>query len=611
MASVTWADETNSPVTPPAAAAPEASAPAVATPPATTPAPPAPDAQPPAAPAPPPPPPTPGPGFQAPAPPLVPFGIGADAHTGHDLAASQKWIPQMAAIGITVIRTPSVGWGGIEPADGQWKWDNLDAQMDYLTSQHFIYGGLLLGNPKWNVNHEKGIPSDNIEGWSKYVTELVKHCDGKIKYWEIWNEPPNGVGKDKTPADYAKLVVAAYDAAKAVDPHCLIGLAAKSVHVNYLDQVIQAGAKDHFDYIVLHPYEVLGTATRVPGAESVFMHIAPTVHKMLAEQDPARANAPIWLTELGYDAKKGANLQADALVKAYTMGIAQGIDCISWFEGMDGDSGPMGLLMANGTPRPSYTALGQMVQRIGQHPTYLGWVLLNDKDYGFVFKGTKSNVLVTWAMVGTTDTVDFGQPVSIVDPQTGNTTQAATTTLTEAPVIVDGAPDKIVTMAQANLTKPFPWGGDYTDAKSVSITYGTTNVEKGLHTHSGAAVAADVILYGGGARAGNVPGGNVFMVDPNFLSYTSTPIEITAVVRRDAANDPAQLELTYESGTYDTKWNTADKKAAPYVIPDNTDWHKATWRIDDARFVSMYGFNFRLNSGNYAIQSVTVTKVGP
>jgi len=333
------------------------------------------------------------------------------------------------------------------------------------------------------------------------------------------------------------------------------------------------------------------------------------VRKMLAARDPARVNAPIWLTELGYDARKSAPNQAYALVKAYTMGIAQGINCISWFEGMDGDSGPMGLLMGNGTPRPSYTALGQMVQRIGQHPTYLGWVLLNDKDYGFVFKGTQSNVLVTWAEKGTTDNVDFGQAVSIVDPLTGTATQAATTTLTEAPIIVDGAPDAIVAQAQGNLNKPFPWGGDYTDAKSVSVTYGTTNVEKGLHTHSAAAVAADIVLYGGSARAGSVPGGNVFTVDPNFLSYTSTPIEITAMVRRDANNDPAQLELTYESSDYDLKWNTGDKKAAPYVIPDNTDWHKATWRIDDSQFVGMYGYNFRFNSGKYVIQSVTVTKV--
>lgn len=540
------------------------------------------------------------------APPLVPFGIGSDAHSNHDAGADAKWIPKMAAIGLTVMRTPNSSWGAVEPAQGQWKWDALDAQISYLTDQHFITGGILIGSPKWNLTDAPGsLPSNSLPGWSEYVTQLVKHVDGKIKYWEVWNEPPNGTGRNKTPEDYAKIVVAAYDAAKAVDPNCLVGLCAKSVHVNYLEQVIQAGAKDHFDYIVLHPYETLGTTMNHAGAESVYMHIVPTVRKMLAAQDPAKANVPIWFTELGYDAKKDANIPAYALVKAYTMGIAQGVACITWFEGMDGDSGPMGLLQGNGSPRPAYTAMAQMVQHIGQHPVYQGWVLLNDKDYGFVFQGVKGTVLVTWAKKGTTDNIDFGQSVAIVDPLTGASTQANTYTLTETPILVDSVPANLVTQAQQNLNKPFPWDGDYTDAKSISVNMGNTNTEKGLHTQSAASIAADIVLYGGSARAGNIPGGNVFMVDPNFLSYTPAPIEITAVVRRDAANDPVKLQLTYESSKGDKK------DADAYDIPDNTDWHEATWKIDDDEFVSMYGFNFRFNSGKYVIQSVTVKKVDP
>ena len=218
------------------------------------------------------------------------------------------------------------------------------------------------------------------------------------------------------------------------------------------------------------------------------------------------------------------------------------------------------------------------------------------------FQGATTPVLVTWAPKGGSDTVDFGQPVSVVDPRTSSMTRTARLALTDAPVLIDHAPAKIVAQAQENLHKPFPWGGDYTNAKSVSVTMGEKNVEKGLHTQGGDAVAADVLAYGGNARSGNVPGGNVFMVDPNFLSYTQTPIEITATVRRDPANDPAQVELDYES-------TNGEKKAPAFVIPDNVNWHKATWRLTDAEFVSMYGFNFRFNKGNYVVQSVTVTKL--
>ena len=84
--------------------------------------------------------------------------------------------------------------------------------------------------------------------------------------------------------------------------------------VNYLEQVIKAGAKDHFDYITLHPYEVLDGIADNKGTEPIFMNIVPVVRKMLAAQNPAKVNVPIIFTELGCDAKqKGDDTQAHAL----------------------------------------------------------------------------------------------------------------------------------------------------------------------------------------------------------------------------------------------------------------------------------------------------------
>jgi hypothetical protein len=296
------------------------------------------------------------------------------------------------------------------------------------------------------------------------------------------------------------------------------------------------------------------------------------------------------------------------LVKAYTMGIAQGVACIEWFEGMDGDSGPMGLLDGHRKPRPAYTAMGQMIFYLGLHPEYLGWVLLNDRDYAFAFKGKTAPIFITWAPVGSTDQVSFEHLVQIVDPLTGNNSAVGTFKLTDAPTIILDAPDALLQKAKSNKGKPLPWGGDFSTAKSVSITFGTTNIEQGLHTQSATSIANDVIAYGGAARSGQVPGGNVFMVDPGFLSYTPTSIEISVTVRRNANNDNAGFKLNYESthGYKNLGW---------YTVPDNKEWHTMKWKITDDEFVSMWGFNFSLDSdGNqfnkYDIQSVTVTKLG-
>ncbi|WP_425614385.1 hypothetical protein NA78x_004252 [Anatilimnocola sp. NA78] len=540
-----------------------------------------------------------------------PFGIGASHVRNRSAADNAAWIPQMGAIGLHVFRSPQVGWGGLEPEEGKWKWDELDKQTEYLAEQKFEFGMLLMGNTKWNQLDRPGtLPVNNLPAWSNYVSQVAKHVKGKSRNFEIWNEPPNGTGKDQTPADYAKIVVSAYDAAKAAQPDCLVGLSAKSAHVNYLEQVIQAGAKDHFDYIVLHPYEVLNGVANNTGSEAVFMNIVPTVRKMLAAQNPSKVNVPIIFTELGSDSSKGADNQAHALVKAYTMGIAQGVACIQWFEGRDGDSGPLGLIDAKGTPRPAYTAMEQLIRYLGDRPNYLGWVLLNDQHYGFVFQGAKGTVLCAWSRPGKPQRVEFGREVRIANPLTTNIVEARSYELTVAPILVLDVPETFITQAKANKSKPFPWGGDFTDAKSVSITFGEKTIESGLHTGAAADVAAAVIAYGGSSRAGDVPGGNVFTVDPNFLTYTTVPLEITAVVRRNPANENSGFKLVYES---QDGFKTA---GGWYTVPDNKKWHTVTWKIDDAQFVNYWGFNFNLESdGNkfnkYLIQSVTVTKRDP
>ncbi len=538
---------------------------------------------------------------------MSPFGIGACNQTSQELP---KWIPQMEKIGLRVMRTTRTHWSAVEPEEGKWAWDSLDQQMQYLGEHGIEFGGLLYGNARWNTKDKPGdLPVNNLPAWSRYVTELVNHSKAKVKYWEVWNEPPNGTGRNQTPADYAKIVASAYDAAKAADPTCLVGIAAKSVHINYLEQTIKAGARDHFDFVVLHPYETLNGVADNAGTEAQFMSIVPTVRKMLAAQNPAKADVPIIFTELGSDAKKGAENQAHALVKAYSMGIAQGVACIQWFSGMDGDSGPMGLLERSGKPRPSYTAMAQMIEHLGQHPTPLGWVLLNGRDYGFVFQGAKGTVLCAWAQKGVTDPVEFAQPVQVVNPLTGTPYSATKVDFTAAPLLILGVPDALVNEAKVNKTKPFVWGGDFTGEESVSIQMGATNIERGLHTLSGSSVAEAVVAYGGSARAGDVPGGNVFVVDPNFLSYATVPIEITLVVRRNQANDNSGFKLTYES-------TDGSKNLGWFTVPDNKQWHTKTWKITDAQFIGMYGFHFSLDSdGNqfnkYVIQSVTVKKVAP
>jgi len=153
-----------------------------------------------------------------------------------------------------------------------------------LQNNGFKAKGILMWSPD---GQPFGFPVNNLDSWASYVRDIVTRYAGSVDSWEVWNEPPNFTA-DVSPASYAKIVQVAYNTAKAAVPGVRIGLAAKSVHIKWLAESIDAGAKGYYDYITLHPYEPAGLVRQ--GWEGEYMAIAPTVRKMLAEKDPARAN---------------------------------------------------------------------------------------------------------------------------------------------------------------------------------------------------------------------------------------------------------------------------------------------------------------------------------
>ncbi len=550
---------------------------------------------------------------------VTPFAIGTGAARGRDLPGVKSWAPQLREIGVEGYRTiPGVGWRGVEKTQGQWDFSLLDESIAYMDEIGMRYGILLWGQG-WKG--DKGLPKNDLEGWSEYVRQIVAHCKSKGKaglYYEIWNEPPNFTTKGDTAADYGKLVAAAYDAAKSADPTAKIGLTAKSVHINYLEHAIRHGAKDKFDWISLHPYETLNGVVACAGSDALYLSIVPTVRKMLKAQNPSRANVPIFFTEIGCDAKKGEDTQADALVKTYVMGIAQGVAQIQWFEARDGDSGPMGLMDQQGRKRPAYTAYGSLIKHFGQLPKYLGWVMLDDTHIGYAFEGANAKPLIAaWTQKkGDTANVELSAECDIVKPLTGDLRKTRSLALSNSPAFILNPPARLLATAKTNKAKPFPWQGDFSATKEISISYAADGkvIEKGLHTVSGEEIAKAVKLYGGGheqegARDGSAPGGTSFICDPNFLSYKTGPIEIIVVAQRKDAATSASIKLEYEYDNPSDPDGITPFKTIPQEIPAGDGWQTLKWRLTDAEFNAYWGFNFRFGTGAYNLKSITVKKL--
>jgi Glycosyl hydrolase family 10 len=529
------------------------------------------------------------------------FGVASSAQASGRYAA---WMPRMAAAGVQWVRS-FPDWNQIEPSRGTWDWSQMDALLEAADRNHLEVSGLFLYNARWLHADNHTFPND-LSAWATYVSNVVRHADGRVRFWEVWNEPEN-FAAGGTPAQYGRLVATTYEAARAAAPRAEIGLSVASVDIHYLEGALAGGAAGHFDFICVHPYEVLGTVRS--GQEALFMSIVPTLRKVLAAKDAAKTGVPIWFTELGAEAKDAAARvrQGEDLIKAYTMGMAEGVSCIDWFEAAEGGYA-MGLLDSKGQPTPSYTALSNLTAQLGPTPSCEGWLLLNDRDYAFLFQGPGGRVMVAWAPPHSVDNVGFARPIRVLEPLSGALAATTTLVLSNSPVLVLDPPVSLVPQAQANRTRPFPWNGDFNSATSVSVILGKPSLEYGLHVVESDPGPSTVAEDGLAALDCSRHPAIAFDLDPNFLSYTARPIEISAIVRSLAANEQPGFNLKYEalSGRKGIGWN---------FVPNDGKWHTLSWRITDDEFVGDWGYHFSFDSDStnhsrYLLRQVTVRKLG-
>ena len=553
-----------------------------------------------------------------------PWGICSGAEWSGDYP---KFNPMIAKAGVRWLRLfPE--WQVIQPQRGQWNWEAADAMVANARANniHLIACWCYFAPFASADGGTRNGPIKDMQYWRDYVSATVNRYQKDIKYWEVWNEFNGSFyggrqGADKV-KDYADLVVAAYHAAKKINPNVKIGMSVANFDVAFLDAAIQAGAADHFDYVCVHPYENLTAVAE--GGEVGYLSLAGNLRQMLAANKQP-SDIPFWITETGYQAPiraepKGDAQQADMLAKAFLLSIAQGFDRVFWFEARGpayGQGTDHGIIRADWTPRPAYDALGTLTSLLGPEPRYLGWLELGKRGYGFLFRGRQGNVLAAWSPPGKQCQARFDAEVHVTDlsGKQSRLTPGQELVLTRTPVLISKLPDDVVKQAQANVGKPYPWGGDYAHAKVVTCRLGAANKEDGLKQYSPKTTVvvngptetcrrtnfADPALHQEGHYV-------YFRVDPLFVPYGTKDLEVTIVAKRVAPDKVAGMNLCYES--------TKGYRGAPgwWTIPADDRWHENTWNVSDASFVGQWGWNFRfdaISSANeFLIKEVRVSKAG-
>jgi hypothetical protein len=505
--------------------------------------------------------------------------------------------PMLKRAGVRWLRG-SYEWQTIQPKQGDWNFTLPDRLIENARANGIHLTGVFAYFAPWASadGGTRKFPIKDIQFWRDYVEGMVKRYHSDIKYWEVWNEFNGSFAVGGTPGMYAELVREASFAAKKIDPTAKIGMSVANFDVRFLDAAIKAGAANYFDYICVHPYEILGRLS--DGGEPAFLSMTTTLRSMLkANHQPE--DIPLWITEIGSAAPSKRDnaldhVQASLLAKGYLLSIAAGFKRVFWFEARgptDDKDMDLGLIRADMTPRPSYDALKTLTTTLGPEPAPAGWLDLGEGSYGFVFDTGEKAVLAAWARAEREIKVTFDTEVYLSSLTEENRLLPAGTPLklTSTPVLISGLPAQLVEKARAQETKPYPWAVDYSGTALATALLKAGNVENGIKQVNSDTTVADAQWRRTDFSRPDHEGHYVyFWVDPEFATFGAKTFEITAVVRRIAPDKVAGMSIDHESSR---GYVGSDYRN----IPEGDAWHEISWTLSDANFVGAWGWSFRLN----------------
>ncbi len=506
-------------------------------------------------------------------------------------------------IGVTWLRFfPE--WDSIQEAPGRWDWTESDPLVVNCRRNSIQLSGVLRYIAKFASAGEgtKSFPMTDIEHWRGYVAGVASRYKDEVGTWEVWNDFNGDPAIVERPEQYAELLAEAYKAAKGVDRKLKVGLNCAGLDLQFIDSVLRNGGAGSFDFVAVSPFmqlESLLSDANEPG----FLSMASDLRTLLRRHGHDD-KTELWISSIGYPApdkpdKQADELQAEALLKAYTLSLAQGFKRVFWHEarGPEGRHAGMdhGLIRKDWITRPSFKAMETMVSLLGKDPIYLGWLSFPGDGCGFVFHGHNSKILVAWSRYSEFPaSVRLGAPARVVayDGKESALPQGENLILGRMPVFIPGLPEEMEAEARGNSTSPFPWKIDFARSQEVSCRLGAGNLDLGIEQvkiQTSRMISGNKLSWRQ-TRPEDPPEGNkmYFKANPRFAE--SSPKMEISVLAMSPSKEQGSISLHYESLT---GYRDAPEK---FVVPPDGQWHSFSWDLEDAGFVAGWGWSIRLES---------------
>jgi hypothetical protein len=260
----------------------------------------------------------------------------------------------------------STTWNDLEPSKGVYKWSNLDGYLA-LAQAHdvdvlYTFGGTANWaaiSPGTNCGYGPGscFPPSNIQDWDDFVTAVVAHTAGKIKYWELWNEPNLSIYWAGDVPTLVTMAQHAYKIIKTAQPTAII-LSPAVTGVGggrYLNTYLSAGGLGYLDVIAFHGYPGWSTYADPEGIVIILSGV------QTAMSSNHISSTPIWDTEGGWGLDKtiSNNTQgAGYLAREYLVQWSNGVSRFFWYQWNNTDIGT--LWTSSSGIQPAGFAYGQL-----------------------------------------------------------------------------------------------------------------------------------------------------------------------------------------------------------------------------------------------------------
>ncbi|MFC2023830.1 hypothetical protein ACFLT5_03755 [Chloroflexota bacterium] len=259
---------------------------------------------------------------------VPPFGVNAFLQQEVESQKRERAVEMIADAGFHWIRQ-EFPWEDIEiHGKGDFEdrrhepyrsaWAKYDHIVD-LADQYDLEIIVRLSNPpSWSraQGNDAGslAPPDDLADYGDFVEAVVRRYKGRIRYYQIWNEPnlyPEWGERPVSPEEYTALLKEGHTRVKAACPDCVVlsGALAQTIPLGprdlndfiFLQRMYDAGAADYFDVLSMQGYGLWSGPTDRRMRPRVLNFSRPLYLREIMVKN-GDAGKPIWMTEMNWNA---------------------------------------------------------------------------------------------------------------------------------------------------------------------------------------------------------------------------------------------------------------------------------------------------------------------